>query len=175
MNNMKRKRPQHKPVTQQDNKSGHYLYPLFLILFIIISMFFFIFGENGFYSHERKTHEIKRLKQNITALKARLGSLKTKLTGIKTLKAEAVEQEARLAYLKKPGDMIIKLNHSEWIENTSKEYEKVYLDSKIVSPTDERFIDHHKSIIGFIICLSLAIILTSILTRRKISSNVPGK
>jgi len=172
---MRRRATAPQSLNENKHKTGHYLYPLFLILFIIISMFLFIFGDNGFYSHQRKIEEINRLKKETRAVKSRLQELNNKLAGIKSRKTEDVEREARLSHLKKPGDILIKLYHSEWIENKGKEYEKALLKQKVKIDSEYSFIDHYKTIIGFLICLGLATIITVIHSRKQITPEKQGK
>lgn len=164
---MKKHRDSSKQNNDKPRQTGHYLYPVFLILFILTTLFLFIFGSNGFYSHKRKLELVARLKIDNAILQQKLDSVRQNLDNIHDKQHVAIEMEARKASYKKPGDILIKLYHNDWIERVGRNQEK-NIRQMIENPSvDNDFIDEHKGILALMICAFLATILTFILSKKK--------
>ena len=163
----KKKAPENPEVQKKTHKKRTYLYPVFLILFILITLFLFIFGENGLYSHKRKLQVISNLTKENHHLGDKLQTLKENVKNLRLGQAAALEKEARYSSYKKSDEKLIKLYHQGWIETLSRIYEKRYDPKDEIRTLDESFLDGHKTIIAVLICLALATLMTSILTRKK--------
>ncbi len=141
------------------------LYPLLIILFIFATLYFFIFGDNGFYSHKNKMKIITRLEKENHRITEKIALLQEKNKGLKDMNPQYIEREARRIPLKKRGDVIIKLHHNSWIEELGKKYQRQYHKGLKPPPTKLSFIDHYKVLIAITVSLLIALLVTLLLPR----------
>ncbi|MDH4127794.1 MAG: septum formation initiator family protein [Spirochaetota bacterium] len=142
-----------------------YFYPIFLIIFILFTLYSFIFGENGFYSHKKKVETISLVEKKNQIISSKISALKNKVSNIKSQNPFTIEREARLIPLKKSGDIIIKLYHKKWIEDLGNKLETQNKPNTADDNTQESFLGHYKVVIGILISLLIAFILTFILPK----------
>ncbi len=166
---LKYNRKRHK--SQRDRPIGGFVYPLFVIIFIFATLYFFILGDNGFYSHKSKFQSITLLEEGNHKLKGKIFDLQVKNNGLKTLNPQDVEREARRIPLKKRGDVIIRLYYSNWISELGEKYKSQYHKGFKPPPIQLSFIDQYKMLIAVTVSLLIALLVTLLLPwfRRKSS------
>ncbi len=137
------------------------------MIFTLFTLYLFIFGNNGFYSHKKKLDIIAVLEEDNLLLNNKIQKLAQKIKGIKDLDPLSIEYEARKIPLKKSGDVIFIIHNSEWLKDMAQKLENDYQD-KIHHPREEKgFLDQYKIVIGFMISLLISLVLTVILPRNQ--------
>ena len=152
----KRKR---KPALSKNLLDKRLIYPLFLISFIIFTLYLFFLGENGFYSHKIKLELINVTKKENMKLSHDIIRLKKWITQLEKNHPTIIEKEGRKIPLKKRGDIIIKLYHSTFLEEMAKSFENKYSDNPIESES-EGFFHEYKIMITIMLTLLIAYLLT---------------
>ncbi len=147
------------------SSKGQTIYPLLIILFIFSTLYFFIFGENGFYSHKSKIQVITRLEEENHRIMEKITLLEEKNKGLKDMNPQDIEREARRIPLKKRGDVIIKLYHNNWINELGKKYQRQYYKGFKPPPIKSGFINQYKMLITITVSLLIALLVTLLLPR----------
>ncbi len=142
-----------------------YFYPILLMIFTLIFLYFFIFGDNGYYAHKKKLNDLYNLKKANKKLYSKISYYKKRIKNLKRMNMTTLEEEARQIPLKKKGEYIVKLYDKEWIKNLVLSYERQMNKELRTSKELNSFTFKYKMIFVLSISLLLAFILTFILPK----------
>ncbi len=151
--------------------SKRYLFPIFLILFILITLYSFIFGGNGFFSHREKLQSIAFLEKENKMIKRKVRRCQKKIVSLQDHDSLAIEKEARNYSLIKRGDIVIKLANKKLLEQIGDNVQK-RSEFEAMSKESVSLVGHYKMIIGIIVSLVIAFLFTIILPWKNKESNI---
>lgn len=139
-----------------------FLFPFFLIAFVIFTLFQFFFGENGYYNHKEKIKIISELKKENFQITKDITELNDKIKKLAAKDNLEIEKAMRSESYLYPGDTIIKVYHQSWLNEYARLLEKRF-EKKQFEESKSSFFEKYKFLIGLFVSVILSFILSNLL------------
>lgn len=139
-----------------------FLFPFFLITFILFTLFQFFFGENGFYNHKEKIKIIRELEKENFQITKDISLLNSKIKKLREKDTTEIQKVMRQQSYRYPGESIIKVYHNQWLKEYAHFLEKRF-DKQTLNESKNSFFEQYKFIIGLFISLILSFFLSNLL------------